>query len=104
MALIYKSRPFGSDQRIATLSAGHSKVGATSGCIHHHGDLLSLIPPITTSLSLFDAVVMQYMMETMATDAIVWDLETVSDLPGCAAANDLNGKSNNEIHEALNSE
>jgi hypothetical protein len=32
---------------------------------------------------------------------IVWDLETVSDLAGFAAANDLVGKSDVEVREAL---
>jgi hypothetical protein len=38
MMLIYKFRPFRSDQRIAALSAGHSVVGAACGRYNHHGD------------------------------------------------------------------
>jgi hypothetical protein len=32
---------------------------------------------------------------------IVWDLETIPDLRGFAAANDLDGKSDDEIREAM---
>jgi hypothetical protein len=37
----------------------------------------------------------------MPTSVIVWDLETVPDLRGFAAANDLNGKSDDEIREVM---
>jgi 3'-5' exonuclease len=37
----------------------------------------------------------------MSRHVIVWDLETVPDIAGYAAANDLTGKSNEEIREAL---
>jgi 3'-5' exonuclease len=37
----------------------------------------------------------------MSTSVIVWDLETVPDLKGFAAANDLIGKSDAEIREAI---
>ena len=40
MTLIYIFRPFGSDQRFAALSAGHSVVGAACGCNCNHDDLL----------------------------------------------------------------
>jgi hypothetical protein len=36
----------------------------------------------------------------MTAHVIVWDLETVPDLKGYAAANDLEGKSDDEIREA----
>jgi hypothetical protein len=36
----------------------------------------------------------------MPTHAVVWDLETVPDLKGFAAANDLVSKSDDEIREA----
>jgi hypothetical protein len=39
MILVYIFRPFGSDQRIAALSAGHSVVGAACGRYDHHDDL-----------------------------------------------------------------
>jgi hypothetical protein len=37
----------------------------------------------------------------METSVLVWDLETIPDLQGFAAANDLDGKSDNEIREAM---
>ena len=37
----------------------------------------------------------------MSDHVIVWDLETVPDIAGYAAANGLIGKSNEEIREAL---
>src|SRR6266508_2844057 len=37
----------------------------------------------------------------MKPSVIVWDLETVPDLPGFAASNDLVGKSDADIREAL---
>src|SRR4029450_1952954 len=37
----------------------------------------------------------------MSPSVIVWDLETVPDLPGFAAANDLVGKSDVEVREAI---
>jgi 3'-5' exonuclease len=37
----------------------------------------------------------------MKPSIIVWDLETVPDLAGFAAANDLVGKSDVEVREAL---
>ena len=37
----------------------------------------------------------------MAAHVLVWDLETVPDLRGFAAANDLDGKSDDEIREAM---
>lgn len=37
----------------------------------------------------------------MSTSVIVWDLETVPDLRGYAAANGLVGKSDDEVREAL---
>jgi hypothetical protein len=37
----------------------------------------------------------------MKPSIIVWDLETVPDLPGFAAANDLVGKRDADIREAL---
>ena len=37
----------------------------------------------------------------MPAHVIVWDLETVPDLKGFAAANDLEGKSDDEIREAM---
>jgi 3'-5' exonuclease len=37
----------------------------------------------------------------MPAHVIVWDLETVPDLRGFAAANDLDGKSDDEIREAM---
>jgi hypothetical protein len=37
----------------------------------------------------------------MKTGVIVWDLETVPDLAGFAAANDLVGKSDEEVREAI---
>jgi hypothetical protein len=37
----------------------------------------------------------------MKTTVIVWDLETVPDLGGFAAANDLVGKSDVEVREAI---
>ena len=37
----------------------------------------------------------------MKPSLIVWDLETVPDLPGFAAANDLVGKSDVEVREAI---
>jgi 3'-5' exonuclease len=37
----------------------------------------------------------------MPAHVIVWDLETVPDLSGFAAANDLDGKSDDEIREAM---
>jgi hypothetical protein len=37
----------------------------------------------------------------MKPSVIVWDLETVSDLGGFAAANDLVGKSDVEVREAI---
>jgi hypothetical protein len=40
-------------------------------------------------------------MMTMKPTIIVWDLETVPDLAGFAAANDLVGKSDVEIREAI---
>jgi len=43
---------------------------------------------------------MQYKAFAMPTHVIVWDLETVPDLRGFAAANDLDGKSDDEIREA----
>ena len=39
----------------------------------------------------------------MSDDVIVWDLETVPDIVGYAAANGLTGKSDEEIREALGS-
>lgn len=38
---------------------------------------------------------------TMKPTIIVWDLETVPDLAGFAAANDLVGKSDVEVREAM---
>ena len=43
---------------------------------------------------------MQYKAFAMPTHVIVWDRETVPDLRGFAAANDLDGKSDDEIREA----
>ena len=37
----------------------------------------------------------------MSDHVIVWDLETVPDIAGYAAANGLTGKSNEEIQESL---
>jgi hypothetical protein len=37
----------------------------------------------------------------MKQSIIVWDLETVPDIAGFAAANDLVGKSNVEVREAI---
>jgi 3'-5' exonuclease len=37
----------------------------------------------------------------MKPSVILWDLETVSDLPGFAAANDLVGKRDADVREAL---
>jgi predicted PolB exonuclease-like 3'-5' exonuclease len=37
----------------------------------------------------------------MPAHVIVWDLETVPDLKGFSAANDLEGKSDDEIREAM---
>ena len=37
----------------------------------------------------------------MDASVIVWDLETVPDLRGFAAANDLEGKSDDEIRAAM---
>ncbi|MGA7455376.1 MAG: hypothetical protein WBW73_30420 [Rhodoplanes sp.] len=37
----------------------------------------------------------------MKPSIIVWDLETVPDLAGFAAANDLVGKSDGEVREAI---
>jgi len=37
----------------------------------------------------------------MSPSVIVWDLETVPDLAGFAAANDLVGKSDVEVREAI---
>jgi predicted PolB exonuclease-like 3'-5' exonuclease len=37
----------------------------------------------------------------MPAHVIVWDLETVPDLKGFAAANDLEGKTDDEIREAM---
>jgi 3'-5' exonuclease len=37
----------------------------------------------------------------MSPNVIVWDLETVPDLGGFAAANDLVGKSDVEVREAI---
>jgi len=37
----------------------------------------------------------------MPAHVIVWDLETVPDLKGFAAANDLEGKSDDQIREAM---
>ena len=37
----------------------------------------------------------------MSDHVIVWDLETVPDIVGYAAANGLTGKSNEEIRESL---
>jgi hypothetical protein len=37
----------------------------------------------------------------MGTSVIVWDIETVPDLKGFAAANGLDGKSDDEIREAM---
>jgi hypothetical protein len=37
----------------------------------------------------------------MTTSVIVWDLETIPDLRGFAAANDLVGKTDGEIREAI---
>jgi hypothetical protein len=45
---------------------------------------------------------MQYEAVAMPTNLIVWDLETVPDLRGFAAANDLEGKIDDEIREAPN--
>ena len=39
--------------------------------------------------------------DTMQSSVIVWDLETVPDLGGFAAANDLVGKSDVEVREAI---
>ena len=39
--------------------------------------------------------------DTMQSSVIVWDLETVPDLSGFAAANDLVGKSDVEVREAI---
>jgi predicted PolB exonuclease-like 3'-5' exonuclease len=44
---------------------------------------------------------MQNKASAMPSHAIVWDLETVPDLHGFAAANDLEGKSDDEIREAM---
>jgi 3'-5' exonuclease len=40
-------------------------------------------------------------LSCMKASIIVWDLETVPDLPGFAAANDLVGKPDADIREAL---
>jgi hypothetical protein len=37
----------------------------------------------------------------MSTNVIVWDLETVPDLRGFAAANDLAGRTDDEVREAI---
>lgn len=37
----------------------------------------------------------------MSTNVIVWDLETVPDLRGFAAANDLVGRTDDEVREAI---
>jgi len=37
----------------------------------------------------------------MGTSVIVWDIETVPDLKGFAAANGLDGKSDDEIRKAM---
>ena len=44
---------------------------------------------------------MQNRASAMPSNVIVWDLETVPDLKGFAAANDLEGKSDDEIREAM---
>jgi predicted PolB exonuclease-like 3'-5' exonuclease len=42
-----------------------------------------------------------YGTDYMGSNIIVWDLETVPDLGGFAAANDLVGKSDAEVREAI---
>jgi hypothetical protein len=44
---------------------------------------------------------MQNRVAAMPSNVVVWDLETVPDLRGFAAANDLDGKSDDEIREAM---
>jgi hypothetical protein len=43
---------------------------------------------------------MQNKASAMPSHVIVWDIETVPDLRGFAGANDLDGKSDDEIREA----
>src|SRR6476660_9085686 len=50
---------------------------------------------------LLDAPALCHASGAMNSNIIVWDLETVPDLRGFAAANDLVGKTDHEIREVL---